>query len=73
MKKFAKLMLFICAVSLMICAFGVTAMADGELPMPTDDVTQNTLLVVLLCVLVALFLFSIIFLAVVLIKTGKKK
>ena len=73
MKKFAKIMLFICALSVMLCALGVTAMAKGELPMPTNDTTQNTLLMALLCVLVALFLFAIIFLAVVLIKTGKKK
>lgn len=73
MKKFARIILFICALSLMLCALSTFAAAEGQLPMPTDDTTQNTLFMVLLCVLVALFLLAIVFLVVVLIKTGKKK
>lgn len=73
MKSFAKILVLICALCLMLCALSTAVMAEGELPMPTDDATQNTLFMALLCVLVALFLFAIIFLIVVLIKTGKKK
>lgn len=73
MKSFARIIIFICALSMMLCALCTSAAAEGQLPMPTNDTTQNTLLIALLCVLVALFLLAIIFLAVVLIKTGKKK
>lgn len=73
MKKFARIILLICAASLMLVSLSLSVAAEGQLPMPTDDTTHNTLFMVLLCVLVALFLLAIIFLVVVLIKTGKKK
>lgn len=50
-----------------------TAFASEELPMPAENEMGNTLFFVLLIVLVCVFMLALVFLAAVIMKTGKKK
>lgn len=67
--RICTLILAFCLTAISMC---LPAFATGN-GLPSDNGAVNTGLMALVVVLLALFMLSVVFLAIVIIKTGKKK
>lgn len=73
MKKHLRIIAMICLVCIILPTLTLATSAAEGLPLPSDNQTENTIFIVGLMVLVALFMLAIVFLVIVLMKTKKKK